>query len=306
MNQHATPGGAQYLRSGAAALAVILIIFFLVRFLYRHWQEVAAFRFAFNYYYLALSFGVLFVFFFLRVYCWRIILKRMNVSLSLRKSIKVSFLSMMGRYLPGKVWMVVGKVYLSGREGVPRAEAFASAVIEIVLEIAASIFFFFFFLLSVLERPLLSTAMIYLLGMILVAGMVLLHPRLFYRVINFLLKRLKGETIEKGIAYRDILLLFVLYTGIVLIQGTAFYLFVSALCPVPLASLLELTASLSVAGALGTLSFFAPSGLGVREGVLALLLSNSVVAPIAVLISLLARIWVTAGEIVCALAAWRL
>ncbi len=31
----------------------------------------------------------------------------------LRKSVKVSFLSMVGKYLPGKVWLVLGKVYLS-------------------------------------------------------------------------------------------------------------------------------------------------------------------------------------------------
>ncbi len=42
---------------------------------------------------------------------------------------------MMGRYLPGRVWMIMGKVYLCGKEGVSRSEAFASTVMEIVLEI---------------------------------------------------------------------------------------------------------------------------------------------------------------------------
>jgi hypothetical protein len=62
----------------------------------------------------------------------------------------------------------------------------------------------------------------------------------------------------------------------------------------------------AAAGALGTLSIFAPSGLGVREGVLALLLTTYVVSPVAVLISLLARLWVTLGELVCALFGSRL
>lgn len=306
MNQYKAPGSTINARNIIAAVVVILILFFLIRFLYHNWREVATFDFTFNYYYLVISFIVLFIFFFLRVYCWKVILHKMDISLSLRKSIKVSFLSMMGRYLPGKVWMVLGKVYLSGKEGVPRAEAFASVVIEIVLEIVASIFFFFFFLFSLVEHSLLSPKVLYLLGIILVTGMVLLHPKLFYKVINTILSRLKRERIQEGITYKDILLLFLLYNGIVLIQGTAFYFFVNALCYVPLDNLLVLTGSLAVAGALGTLSFFSPSGLGVREGVLALLLSSSVVAPIAVLISLLARLWVTAGEVLCALFAWRL
>ena len=51
---------------------------------------------------------------------------------------------MMANYLPGKVWTVLGKVYLSDKEGVTKAEAFTSVVIEIVLEVVAGIFFFFF------------------------------------------------------------------------------------------------------------------------------------------------------------------
>ena len=306
MNEQSAPGRPINARNCIAAFVVVLILFFLFRFLYHHWREVAEFDFSFNYNYLTLSFVVLFMFFILRVYCWKVMLSRMNISLSLRKSVKVSFLSMMGKYLPGKVWMVLGKVYLSGKEGVPRAEAFASSVIEIVLEIVASIFFFFFFLFSLVEHTVLSPKVLYLLGGLLVIGMVFLHPRVFYKLINTVLYRVKKETIQETITYRDILQLFLMYNAIVLVQGIAFYFFVNGLCYVPLDNLLVLTGSLAVAGALGTLSFFAPSGLGVREGVLALLLSNSVVAPIAVLISLLARLWVTVGEALCALFAWRL
>jgi len=249
---------------------------------------------------------LLFGFFFLRVYCWQLILKKMNIYLSLRKSVKVSFLSMIGKYIPGKVWLVLGKIYLSGKEGVPRVEAFTSVVIEIVMEIVASIFFFFFFLLSVMEQPLLSLKVIYFLGLIMVAGLVFLHPRIFYKLINIVLYCWKGEKIEKSISYRDMIKLFAFYNFIVLFQGIAFYFFVNALCYVPLDKILGLTGSMAIAGTIGTLSFFAPSGLGVREGILAFLLTSYVISPIAVLISLLARLWVTLGEVVCALFAWRL
>ena len=124
-------------------LVVGLILFFLIRFLYRNWLQVSTYDFQLKYDYLFVSVLLLFGFFFLRVYCWQLILKKMDISLSLRKSVKVSFLSMVGKYLPGKVWLVLGKVYLSGKEGLPRVEVFASVVIEIILEIVASIFLFF-------------------------------------------------------------------------------------------------------------------------------------------------------------------
>jgi len=287
-------------------LVISLILFYLLSFLYKNWLKVSTFDFQLKYSYLFISFPLLFVFFFLRVYCWKLILKKMNIVLSLRKSVKVSFLSMMGRYLPGKVWLVLGKIYLSGKEGVPRVEAFASVVMEVMLEVVASIFFFFFFLFSVMDQPLLSLKVIYSLVLIMIVGLVLLYPGLFYRVINIFLYRWKGEEIKACMSYRDIIQLFVFYNFIILIQGSAFYFFVNAIYYVPFDRVLGLTGSLAVAGALGTLSFFTPGGLGVREGILALLLSTYVISPIAVLISLLARLWVTLGEVVCALFAWRL
>jgi hypothetical protein len=306
MSQHNGSNNTINLKSVISFFIAGLILFFLIRFLYENWQEVSAYDFQLNYYYILVSFPVLFVFFIVRVYCWRLVLKKMGIILSMRKSIKISFLSMMGRYLPGRVWMIMGKVYLCGKEGVSRSEAFAGTVMEIVLEIVASIFFFFFFLYSVMEKPLLSPEVIYSLGIVMLSGLVFLHPRVFYAVINFFLLRLKGEKIKECISYKDTIQLFVLYNFIVLLQGCAFYLFMNSICYVSVDKILGLTGSLSIAGALGTLSFFTPSGLGVREGVLALFLSNFVPPPIAVIISLLTRLWVTLGEILCALFAWRL
>ena len=48
---------------------------------------------------------------------------------------------------------------------------------------------------------------------------------------------------------------------------------------------------------LGLIAIFAPSGLGVREGVLVYLLSLSDAGPVAVIISVLTRIWMTLIEI---------
>lgn len=294
------------LRNGISCFIITLILFYLIRFLYKNWLAVATFNYQFKYTYLFTSMLFLFCFFLLRVWCWKLILGKMNIALRMGKCIKVSFLSMMGKYLPGKVWLILGKVYLSGKEGVNSNEAFASVVMEVVLEIVASIFFFFFFLFSVLEQPLLSPKVVCSLAVIMIVGMIVLHPRVFYGLLNVFLYKWKGEKIEKCMGYWDIIQLFALYNVIVLVQGTAFYLFVNSIYYVPLNNLLGLTGSLAVAGTLGTLSFFIPSGLGVREGVLALLLSTYVISPIAVLISLLARLWVTLGEIMCALVAWKL
>jgi uncharacterized membrane protein YbhN (UPF0104 family) len=54
---------------------------------------------------------------------------------------------------------------------------------------------------------------------------------------------------------------------------------------------------LAISSTLGLIAIFAPSGLGVREGVLVYLLSLMMPPPIAVIISILTRIWMTLIEI---------
>ena len=287
-------------------LVVALILFFLVRVLYKNWLQVSSFDFTFTWSSLAVSFLLLFCFFFLRVYIWKIMLGKMGVAMNLLRCIKISFLGTMGKYLPGKVWLVVGKVYLSGKEGIEKPTAFASVVLEVMLELTASIVFFLLFLSFSAERSVLSENLIYILALVVVAGLVFLHPGMFYAITNGLLRRFKQETIKASIGYSGMLHLFALYTALVLVQGVAFYFFVNAICYLSPRTIFGLSASVAIAGALGTLSVFTPSGLGVREGVLALLLANYVVAPVAVLLSLRARLWVTAGEIACALFASRI
>ncbi len=54
---------------------------------------------------------------------------------------------------------------------------------------------------------------------------------------------------------------------------------------------------------IGYASFITPSGLGFREGALAFMLASFFPAPVAVALSLVTRLWSTAGEILGALLA---
>jgi uncharacterized membrane protein YbhN (UPF0104 family) len=64
--------------------------------------------------------------------------------------------------------------------------------------------------------------------------------------------------------------------------------------------------SFPVAWIVGLLAFVAPGGLGVREGVLAALLSGLLPGGMAVVVALASRVWITAVELVCAAVASRL
>jgi uncharacterized membrane protein YbhN (UPF0104 family) len=81
------------------------------------------------------------------------------------------------------------------------------------------------------------------------------------------------------------------------IGGVGFYLFVDSVYPVAPQYILFLTGALAISSTLGLVAIFAPSGLGVREGALVYLLLLMMPPPVAVIISVLTRIWMTLIEI---------
>ena len=83
-------------------------------------------------------------------------------------------------------------------------------------------------------------------------------------------------------------------------QGFAFFLFVQSFAPVQWTDAGVLTACFAFAWIIGFLSFLTPGGLGIREGLLGLLLANYMPAPQATLVALLCRVWMLSAEIVLA------
>lgn len=82
--------------------------------------------------------------------------------------------------------------------------------------------------------------------------------------------------------------------------GTAFFLFVQSLTPVPWAHAGILIACYAFAWLCGFLRFLTPGGLGVREGLLSRLLAHYLPASQATLVALLCRLWMLSVEIVLA------
>ncbi len=128
-------------------------------------------------------------------------------------------------------------------------------------------------------------------------GFVSIHPKVLQRIFNWTLVQFKREPVSLSISYSDVL--WILFVCIIswVIGGVGFYLFVDSVYPVAPQYILFLTGALAISSTLGLVAIFAPSGLGVREGALVYLLSFVMATPVAVIISVLTRIWMTLIEI---------
>ena len=77
-------------RNLISCLLVSLILFFLIRVIYKNWTQVKGFDFSFAWSSLLISFLILLGYLFFRVYIWMVMLHKMEASLSLRKCLKIS------------------------------------------------------------------------------------------------------------------------------------------------------------------------------------------------------------------------
>jgi uncharacterized membrane protein YbhN (UPF0104 family) len=230
---------------------------------------------------------------------WQYVLARLGYGIPFARSMRIWFLSQAGRYIPGKVWFALGRIYLCERAGVPRAVATVATGLELVLVLGSAIVVFG--LASVFSPGLARQEYMWGLWLVpvIIAGV---HPR----VIRAILAKLKREPGDFNLAYRDTLKILGLYIVCWCIYGLGFYLIGTslelggtspALEDAGLRAFPEMVGINALSWAGGLLSVVTPAGLGVREGISGILLGEVVEKPYPSLIPLVARLWVTIGEL---------
>jgi uncharacterized membrane protein YbhN (UPF0104 family) len=204
----------------------------------------------------------------------------------------------LGKYLPGKIWLLLGRFYYYESRGKSKKSISVSLYFETVtVMIAGGIIFLAALALLRETRSLYSGNQLWWLLPLFILAFASVHPQVLKKTINRVLILFRREPITLSISYLDILWILSICVVAWLVGGIGFYLFVDSLYPVSPRYILFLTGALAISSTLGLIAIFAPSGLGVREGALVYLLSFTMVTPVAVVISILTRIWMTLIEI---------
>jgi hypothetical protein len=128
-------------------------------------------------------------------------------------------------------------------------------------------------------------------------GLVVVQPFVLERLLNWGLRLFKRGPVVIELTAWDLARFAAFHLLCWLGYGLAFHLFIRALYPVPLERLPALVGIFAGAWVIGFLSFLAPGGLGVREGILVYLLGFYLPSHVAIVVTLLSRLWVTAAEL---------
>lgn len=224
-------------------------------------------------------------------------LGQLGERLALRSALRIWFLSQLARYVPGNIWHLFGRAYLAREAGVRLQPVALSMVLELFQTITAAL------LLAALLLPLWPMPLWAQPGLLLVLPALVIYgwPRLLALPLQWIGRRAEAEAIREQLRRGDLLRLLPGYLLTWVCYGCGLYLLGLAVYPLAPALLPGVIASFAVAWVIGFLSLITPSGIGVREGVLALLLATMMPQPIALLLALLARVWLTVAEL-CTLA----
>lgn len=219
----------------------------------------------------------------------------LSIKINYKTSFKLYFYSQMAKYLPGRFWILLGRVYLYDKEGIDKTNGSIGLLFEIMLQINGSLIVFFlsYLLFGDSQFPL---KFLFFLGY-LILSFTFLHPRIFGLVNDKLLNRFTKKVIS-DYSFGKMLKLQLLFIVYWLVIGFSFYLFIQGVVKTDMANVGYFIGILPGAWAVGFLSFLTPAGLGVREGFMALLLKPYFPTSVAMSIAILGRLWWTFFDLV--------
>lgn len=282
------------------ALKIILtavVLYFVGRKLYVHWDEVRQYEWQISYPILIGSIILALVALFVFSVSWGRIVGGFGSKVSAIAAFRINYLAHLGRYVPGKIWQVVGMVYLAKQVGIRGESVAASFGISQLFYVPASILIY---AVATLFEPLLLREELAFLGQgtaYLISGcllalclLVVVWPEPFLKAGNYILRKMGRQPATFQLDKTVALSVFAGYLLGWILFGLAFWLFLRSVLGDSTPSVLVSVGLYNAAYQVGYLALFAPGGFGPREFMMGLLLTPFV-GPIATAVAVAARIW---------------
>lgn len=251
---------------------------------------------AISWQYVAIATGLALAFRYWGAYIWVVLLRSLgatNVRLS-RTLVYIYAKSWLGRYIPGTAPWILGKIYFAAKQGISKNKLAVSSLLEGALQIIVQFLFALTLLAFDPRLDIISDSIKLIIVVGILGCLVVLIPQVFNRLLATAYRLIKkkefprehyasGKTISKG---------FGLYVVGSLMSSLSLFFIAKALYPeLGYEQLFFVMGVGTLAGAVSMVAVFAPSGIGVREGIQLALLSLIMPTEIALVITVVTRLW---------------
>ncbi|HET7462629.1 MAG TPA: lysylphosphatidylglycerol synthase domain-containing protein [Longimicrobium sp.] len=282
-------------KKAAAAALVAAAAWFLLRTIRGNWAQVRHYPWHTHWVLLAASVAALVAVLAWGVMVWSLVLRRFeHPPVRLGTLQRIWFLSNLARYIPGAVFQFVTAAQLSRASGLSAAVLLTSLLVHTALSLLAAVVVSAWTLTAGLFPTLPA---LWIAAAVTACAVLMVNPRLLNgvftvagRVARRPLTRWNGSW-----GYGVALLCAASFSWV--LYGGAYTLFVRALAPVGAGAFPVLTGVNALSFVAGFLTPL-PGGIGPREAAMTGLLTPVLPAGVAGVISLAARLWNVAGEVI--------
>jgi len=288
---------------------IALIFIYLSKNIASNWQEIHTIAWYKLWPTFLLSLSAYFIVQFLLVYAWHLILrKQQELDYNKKDLIHCYFLPAAGKYLPGKILFVIGRIELLKNLGISRTHASTLFFLETFLLLSTAAILSISSLLTSsisflsLKLPALNVNIFFISLCLFFIGLFIAKKQLksSYQKLSKVLtqkfkeihQHLKLPLSSYALILSNYLLLWIIYGSAGLITTSAFI----DIANLDIHQIFLIGSSFIAAWLLGMLAVFTPSGLGVREGSLVILLSPILSTAEASAIAIIMRLFWTISE----------
>ncbi|NYG07667.1 hypothetical protein BJ986_002154 [Phycicoccus badiiscoriae] len=242
----------------------------------------------------------------LTLFGWRVLLADLGSPLHLAPAAGIFFVGQLGKYVPGAVWSIVAQAEIGARLHIPRRRSAVVAFVTVGMAAICGL------IVGVPALPLLitrddsasRTGWVVLVTVLLLA--VMLWPPLLNWGIAKVLRVLRREPLEHQLSGRAILTATLFFVAAWVCSGLQVLVIARATSTHVQTGHLVLASvsGFALASSIAMFSVILPAGVGVREGVLVLILAPVTSTPAATAVVVISRFLTVASDVVFALGGW--
>lgn len=281
----------------AGLFIIAATVFFIGKAIARNWEIIKEQPFHFNGWFLLLSALSALLMYASWSLLWKSILSQLRYHVKFSDIFQVYIKTQPLKYIPGKIALFLARSAFMKQRGIPFSIGIYSSFLEVFYGLLGATLVSTLSLSLYLKNTFLGVAIV---AIVLIVGLVILSPPVFYPLTDRLFRILKQRPIpfhERSSAKSVYQALGFSLCGVLFFATTHFFL-LKSLADVPFQfyfSFVSIAAFTFIAGMLVVIS---PSGIGVREGLFFLFLKPFIGAPLALAFTATSRLWTIAYDFI--------
>jgi glycosyltransferase 2 family protein len=279
-------------------ILLIAVLLGVSYYIFIAFNDLAKFDYQLNWTYLFLSFFFTLIAYLFQLMIWLYLARSFGIHLSFLTAANSWSLSQLGKYLPGKIGLFL--IRMDTHPEIPKRIIAVATGVEFITAMASSCLLVLISI-SFIPKWTSSSSIRWIALSLVCLFLIILYPPILKKLTDLTFRLIKREPLNSLPSYGLLLKLvgFNMLVGIP--YGLGLFFAFNCFYPIGWNYFLIITGVYYAAALAGVAAIFAPAGIGVREGIVFLILPALISKPVVIFATILTRIIITLAEIFLAL-----